>query len=57
MKEHGVTINDLYAHAFPKLSQIQLPNGNVHFTAEGSNYLAEKVAASILKALGKSSKK
>ena len=57
MKENGVLINDLYTHAFPKLSQIQLPNGNVHFSAEGSNYLAEKVAASILKALGKSRQK
>jgi len=57
MKENGVMINDLYAHAFPKLSRIQLPNGNVHFTAEGSNYLAKKVAASILKALGKSRQK
>jgi len=57
MKENGVMINDLYAHAFPKLSRIQRPNGNVHFTAGGSNYLAEQVAASILKALGKSHKK
>ncbi len=57
MKENGVTINDLYAHAFPKLSQIQLPNGNVHFTAEGSKYLAEHVAACVLKALGKSRQK
>ena len=57
MKENGVTINDLYAHVFPKLSRIQLPNGNVHFTAEGSNYLAEQVAASILKALDTSRKK
>ena len=57
MKENGVMINDLYAHAFPRLSQIQLPNGNVHFTAEGSQYLAEYVAASILKALDKSRQK
>jgi len=57
MKRSGVTINDLYAHAFLKLSRIQLPNGNVHFTAEGSNYLAKHVADSILKALGKSHKK
>jgi acetyl esterase len=57
MKENGVMINDLYAHALPKLSRIQLPNGNVHFTAEGSKYLAEHVADSILKALDKSRKK
>ena len=57
MKENGVMINDLYAHAMPKLSKIQQPNGNVHFTAEGSNYLAEQVAANILKALKASRKK
>ena len=57
MKENGVVINDLYAHAVPKLSRIQLPNGNVHFTADGSNYLAKHVSASILKALEKSRKK
>ncbi|MHC4546154.1 MAG: alpha/beta hydrolase fold domain-containing protein [Planctomycetota bacterium] len=57
MKENGVTINDLYARTLPELSRIQLPNGNVHFTAEGSNYLAEQVAASILKALETSRKK
>jgi len=57
MKENGVMINDLYALALPKLSRIQLPNGNVHFTTEGSNYLAKHTSASILKALGKSRKK
>ncbi|MHC4460657.1 MAG: alpha/beta hydrolase fold domain-containing protein [Planctomycetota bacterium] len=57
MKENGVTINDLYARALPKLNRIQLPNGNVHFTTGGSNYLAEQVAASILKALSKVRKK
>lgn len=57
MKENGVMINDLYARALTKLSRIQLPNGNVHFTAEGSNYLAEHVADSILKALSRSRNK
>ena len=57
MKENGVMINDLYAHVLPKLSQLQLPNGNVHFTADGSSYLAEQVAESILKALKASCKK
>jgi len=56
MKENGVMINELYAHVLPKLSQLQLPNGNVHFTAEGYNYLAKQVAVSILKALGASDK-
>lgn len=57
MKENGVTINDLYALAMPKLSRIQLPNGNVHFTNEGSGYLAKQVSANILKALRKSRRK
>jgi acyl-CoA thioesterase-1 len=57
MKENGVMINDLYALAMPKLSRIQLPNGNVHFTNEGSGYLAKQVSANILKALRKSRRK
>ena len=57
MKENGVMINDLYAHAMPKISKIQQPNSNVHFTADGSNYLAEHVTACILKALKASRKK
>jgi acetyl esterase/lipase/lysophospholipase L1-like esterase len=57
MKEKNVMINNLYARAMRKLSEIQLPNGNVHFTPEGSEYLAQKVAASIRKALKESRKK
>ena len=57
MKENGVMINNLYARAMRKLSEIQLPNGNVHFTPEGSEYLAKKVAASIRKALKQSREK
>jgi len=57
MKENGVMINNLHARAMRRLSQIQQPNGNVHFTKEGSEYLAKKVAASIRKALRSSSKK
>jgi acyl-CoA thioesterase-1 len=53
MDENQVAIEDLYAFALPKLATIQLP-ANVHFTAEGSRALAERVAASILAALGKS---
>jgi acetyl esterase/lipase/lysophospholipase L1-like esterase len=56
MKENGVMINDLYAHAMRKLSQIQQPNGNVHFTPEGSEYLAKRVAGSIRRALRTSRK-
>jgi len=52
MERHGVALNDLYAFAKPRLKDIQLP-ANVHFTPEGSQALAEQVAKSILKALGK----
>jgi acetyl esterase/lipase/lysophospholipase L1-like esterase len=57
MKENGVMINDLHARAMRKLSEIQQPNGNVHFTPEGSEYLARKVAAGIRRALRTSSRK
>jgi GDSL-like Lipase/Acylhydrolase family len=50
MQAADVPINDLYAHAKAKLAEVQLPQ-NVHFTPEGSKYLAEKVAAEIEKAL------
>jgi hypothetical protein len=50
MQKHGVTIDDLYAIALPRLAEIQLP-ANVHFKPEGSKQLAGQVAASISKAL------
>jgi acyl-CoA thioesterase-1 len=50
MKKHGVAIDDLYAFALPRLSEIQLP-ANVHFKPEGSKQLAAHVAANILKIL------
>jgi len=53
MKEAGIPTNDLHAHAKAKITEVQLPNGNVHFTGDGSKYLAEKVAAEIEKALPK----
>jgi len=52
MEENGVAINDLYAFALPKLKDIQQPV-NVHFTAKGSDALAERVAAVIEAALKK----
>ncbi len=52
MSKAGIPTNDLHAHAKAKLQEIQLP-ANVHFTPEGSAYLADQVAAEILKALGK----
>jgi lysophospholipase L1-like esterase len=52
MEENGVAINDLYAFALPQLNKIQQPV-NVHFTAKGSEALAERVAAVIEAALKK----
>jgi acyl-CoA thioesterase-1 len=53
MKEAGIPTNDLHAHAQARIKEIQLPNGNVHFTGEGSKFLSEKVAATIEAALKK----
>lgn len=55
MKEQQVAINDLHAYALPKLKEIQRP-ANVHFSDEGSEYLARQVLASIESALPKSAK-
>ncbi len=52
MAKAGIPTNNLHAHAKAKLQDIQLP-ANVHFTPEGSAYLADKVAAEILAALAK----
>lgn len=43
-------VNDLYAFSLSRLSEIQRPK-NVHFTPEGSDLLAEQVAAKIRAAL------
>ncbi len=50
MREHSVTIDDLYEFALPQLEVIQKPQ-NVHFTPEGSEVLARQVAESIRQAL------
>ncbi|WP_395752786.1 SGNH/GDSL hydrolase family protein [Prosthecobacter sp.] len=52
MAENGVAIDDLNAHITPKLATLQNPK-DVHYSAEGSEYLAQQVAAEITKALGK----
>lgn len=52
MQAHGVPINDLYAFTKPLLNKIQRP-ANVHFTPDGSNRLAQVVAAAICKELGR----
>lgn len=51
MRNNGVSVNDLYTHANSKLKDIQRPV-NVHFTKEGSQFLAEQVVQVIREALG-----
>lgn len=52
MKKNDVQVNDLYNHILPHLKQLQKPV-NVHFSSEGSLYLARKVAKEILAKLPK----
>ena len=55
MKADGVTVNDLYAFANPRLKQIQRPV-NVHFTKAGSKLLAGEAVKHIRAALKKRGK-
>jgi lysophospholipase L1-like esterase len=50
MKRNRVPVNDLFNHVHPNLEKYQKPQ-NVHFTPEGSKFLAEKVAEEILSLL------
>ena len=52
MNRHDVPINDLYAFALPRLTEIQRPK-NVHFTPEGSKQLAGEVVKHLCSAMGK----
>jgi hypothetical protein len=52
MKEQGVEVNDLYSHMLPRFDALHRPQ-DLHYTTEGSQFLAEKVAAEIKTALGK----
>ena len=54
MTANGVAINDLYATMLPHLATHQIAVNDVHFKTAGSALLAEKVSASILKALEQS---
>lgn len=47
VNQSGITVNNLYAFALPRLKEIQLPQ-NVHFIQEGSERLADQVANAIL---------
>lgn len=55
MEAEGIAINDLNAHVTPELGKLQKPK-DVHFTEEGSAFLAKKVAAEIQAALPKPTK-
>lgn len=46
MHDHGVTVSDLYAFAWPRAREIQQPS-NVHYTPSGYRTLAQPVAAAI----------
>jgi acyl-CoA thioesterase-1 len=52
MDEQQIEMDDLYSFCLPQLTKIQRP-ANVHFTDEGSEVLAKKVAASIESVLPK----
>jgi hypothetical protein len=47
MGENKIAINDLHAHMTKRLKDFE-KKGDVHYSAAGSKYLAEKVASSVL---------
>ncbi len=51
MDANDIPIDDLYAFAKPRLTEIGR-KADVHYTAEGSQRLAEQVAAAIVSRLG-----
>jgi len=51
MKKHGIRINNLHRHAQKKTPEIYVRKGDVHYTKEGYNFLAKKVAEEIKKVL------
>ncbi|MEC7564611.1 MAG: SGNH/GDSL hydrolase family protein, partial [Planctomycetota bacterium] len=50
MQKHKILIDDMYGYSLPRLPQIQR-KADVHFTAEGSQFLAAQVAKHIKQAL------
>jgi acyl-CoA thioesterase-1 len=47
MEENNIPVNDLYAEMLLRVEDLRTADG-VHFTAEGSQFLAERVAESIV---------
>ena len=56
MMEHGIEVHDMYGLVKPQMETLMLPNGNVHFTKEGSEKLGNNVADVIMQALKKKAK-
>jgi lysophospholipase L1-like esterase len=52
MKKQGVAVDDLFTAITPHLAKLQNPN-DVHFNAEGYDFLGQQVAASLEAALKK----
>ncbi len=53
MQENGIAINNLHARIWLRMKEFQTKPDNVHFTLEGSRFLAERVAAGILEQIEK----
>jgi hypothetical protein len=51
MKKHGVRINDLHALTKEFPASLFVKPGDVHYTKEGSQKIAEQVVASVTEAL------
>ncbi|MGJ8653725.1 MAG: acetylxylan esterase [Opitutaceae bacterium] len=51
MKANGVLVNDLHTHALLQLPATMVREGDVHFTEEGYQHLAEKVAQEVTTSL------
>lgn len=52
MEGNGITVDDMFAYASERLEDIQQP-ANVHFTREGSRFLAGRVAGQVRAALAR----
>ncbi len=52
MNENSIPINDLYSYVRPRFEVLQRPN-DLHYKPEGSEFLAQKVAEEIERALKK----
>jgi lysophospholipase L1-like esterase len=52
MNEHSIPINDLHGYIRPRFEELQRPS-DLHYKPEGSDFLAQKVAEEIERALKK----